>query len=160
MKKNKVKSFQIHDRIDLILRNTLRAFIFANRVNEQMNDSILDSVVASMNTDDEWKAFKESFRSAVQNEAEETLAELKTKTAKMRDELEREKKQWEESIEEVKQIKNEWVASSETFKEIESLLDLIDRVFADESECASHRLECKKAIFNHAVSKLYEKDYA
>ena len=70
------------------------------------------------------------------------------------------KKRWEELIEEVKQQKNEWVASSETFKEIESLLDLIDRVFADESECAFHRLECKKAIFNRAVSKLYEKEHA
>ena len=158
MKKN--KAFEIHDRIDLILRSTLRAFVFANRVNEPMNDSILDAVIASMNTEDEWKAFKESFRSAVQNEAEETLAELKTKTAKMRDELEREKKQWEELIEKVTQEKNEWVASSETFKEIESLLDLIDRVFADESECASHRLECKKAIFNRAVSKLYENEHA
>ncbi len=158
MKKN--KTFEIHDRIDLILRSTLRAAIFANRVNEHMNDSILDSVVASMNTDDEWKSFKESFRSAVQNEAEGALSQVKKKNAEMMDELEREKKRWEELIEEVKQEKNEWVASSETFKEIECLLDLIDRVFADESECASHRLECKKAIFNRAVSKLYEKEHA
>lgn len=157
---SKKRVFKIHDRIDLILRSTLRAAVFANRVNEHMNDSILDAVVASMNTDDEWKAFKESFRSAVQNEAEGALSQIKNKNAEMRDELQREKKRYEELIEEVKQEKNEWVASSEAFKEIQSLLDLIDRVFVDEPESKSHRLECKKAIFNRVMSKLDEKEHA
>lgn len=154
---SKKKVFEIDDRIDLILRSTLRAAVFGSRGNENASNSLLDVIVAAMNTDKEWKAFKESFRSAVQCEAEEALAEIKTKTARLHDEIERDKKHWQDRIDELTREKEKWVASSEAFKETHSLIALVDTIFEDEHECEIHRLECKKAIFNRVMSKLDEK---
>ena len=154
---SKKKEFQIDDRIDLILRSTLRAAVFASRGSEDQKNAILDVIVAAMNTDKEWKAFKESFRSAVQCEAEEALAEIKTKTARLHDEIQRDKKDCQDRIDELKREKEKWIASSEAFKETDSLLELVEKVFEDEMNSDPQRLECKKAIFNRAIAKLDEK---
>lgn len=154
---SKKKEFEIDDRIDLILRSTLRAAVFASRGSEDQKNAILDVIVAAMNTDKEWKAFKESFRSAVQNEAEETLAEIKTKTAKMYDELERKEQEWKNCIDILNEEKKKWAESTEAFKETDSLLELVEKVFEDEMNSDPQRLECKKAIFNRAIAKLDEK---
>jgi hypothetical protein len=154
---SKKKEFEIDDRIDLILRSTLRAAVFASRGSEDQKNAILDVIIAAMNTEKEWKAFKESFRSAVQNEAEETLAEIKTKTARLHDEIQRDKKDLQDRIDELKREKEKWIASSEAFKETDSLLELVEKVFEDEMNSDPQRLECKKAIFNRAIAKLDEK---
>lgn len=154
---SKKKYFEIDDRIDLILRSTLRAAVFASRGSEDQKNAILDVIVAAMNTDKEWKAFKESFRSAVQNEAEETLAELKTKTAKMHDELETRKKYYTNCIDILKEEKKKWAESTDAFKENEALIELVDTVFENEVDSGRHRLECKKAIFTRTMMKLDER---
>lgn len=156
--KKKKKSFEIDDRIDIILRSTLRAVVSTNRGSDKDKNYLLDVIAAVLIDDNEWKAFKESFRSAVQNEAEQVLAEIKTNEARLNDELERQIQSWEKSIKEVKREKEKWLASSEAFKEIQSLIQLVDTVFQDEVDCGLHRLECKKAIFNRVISKLDEKE--
>lgn len=155
----KKKPFEITDRIDLVLRNALHESVCVKYREEDSPDCIrlLDQIVAMMKIDGEWAKFKETFRSQVENEAKEALDKIKTSIARERDQLAEERKHWRENIDDLEKMKKEWIDSNDAFKETRSLIELVDVVFDGDSDTISHRLDCKKAIFNRVLRGLDER---